>query len=83
MRWIGQSDRGNTVKYVPWLLLCLVLCGCESYYATNAEKQYLRSHNGAAVQVPPPLTAAEINHFYDLPTQNQAAEINTEPPKSK
>lgn len=60
--------------------LVLLLCGCSSRYASNGEHLYLGSKNGANLVVPPPLTSSNINHFYDLPAQDKAAEVNIAPP---
>lgn len=57
----------------------LVLSGC-SRYATNGENLYLGSRNGPKLEVPPPLTRANISNFYDLPQQNQDARVSIAPP---
>lgn len=57
----------------------LVLTGC-SRYSSNGENLYLQSRNGQKVQVPPPLTSANISNFYDLPEQTQKATVSIAPP---
>ncbi|WP_454780292.1 hypothetical protein [Legionella sp. WA2022007384] len=59
----------------------LVLFGC-SRYASNGEHLYLSSRNGPSLEVPPPLTRANISSFYDLPEQNQNARVSIAPPVS-
>ncbi|KTC85855.1 MULTISPECIES: hypothetical protein [Legionella] len=66
-------------KNVVLLISALLLAGC-SAYTSNGEKQYLQSKNGATVAVPPPLTDSNISHFYDLPQQNQNAQVSITPP---
>ena len=63
-----------------WLILSisLFLFGC-STYATRGEQQYLKSKNGETVRVPAPLSAKELNHFYDLAAQEGTAEISIDP----
>jgi len=56
-----------------------ILAGC-SKYSGNAESLYLNSHNGPSIEVPPPLTSANIGHFYDLPQEYQSAIVDIEPP---
>ena len=60
--------------------LSLFLSACGSYYASNGENHYLSSRNGAMLVVPPPLTKSNISDFYDLPPQNQAANVSIVPP---
>ncbi|MDP3267781.1 MAG: hypothetical protein Q8M40_01905 [Legionella sp.] len=66
------------------LIVCvvalLVLSACSARYSSNGENLYLQSHNGAKVTVPPPLTNANINNFYDLPPQTKDARVNIAPP---
>ncbi|HHF7367200.1 TPA: hypothetical protein ACPSKY_002326 [Legionella bozemanae] len=59
----------------------LLLSGC-SRYASNGEHLYLSSRNGPSLEVPPPLTRANISNFYDLPQQNQDAQVSIAPPVS-
>ncbi|WP_420324033.1 hypothetical protein [Legionella oakridgensis] len=63
-------------------LLALLLSSCASYYSSNGEKKYLESRNGPNLVVPPPLTSANISHFYDLPPQNQDPRVRIEPPQN-
>ena len=58
----------------------LVLSACSGRYSSNGESLYLKSRNGAKLEVPPPLTRANISDFYNLPPQNQAAKVNIAPP---
>ncbi|WP_131781349.1 hypothetical protein [Legionella gresilensis] len=60
-------------------ILGLVAC---SQYASTGEKIYLQSRNGATINVPPPLTAANIGHFYDLPTPAANFNIKSVEPSS-
>ena len=57
----------------------LLTCSC-SHYASNGEQLYLKSKNGPNLVVPPPLTQANITHFYDLPAQTEQAQIDITPP---
>ncbi|MBI2786910.1 MAG: hypothetical protein HYX60_11675 [Legionella longbeachae] len=57
----------------------LVISGC-GRYISKGETLYLGSRNGPTLEVPPPLTRANINNFYDLPQQNQDARVSIDPP---
>lgn len=57
----------------------LTLTAC-SKYAGNGDNHYLNSRNSAPLVVPPPLTNANISHFYDLPAQTQSATVSLAPP---
>lgn len=59
--------------------IALVLSGC-GRYASNGEDLYLSSRNGVMLEVPPPLTRANISNFYDLPPQTQNAHVSIAPP---
>ncbi|AWN73368.1 hypothetical protein LEAN103870_15610 [Legionella anisa] len=59
----------------------LLFSGC-SRYASNGEHLYLSSRNGPQLDVPPPLTRTNISSFYDLPQQNQNAQVSIAPPVS-
>lgn len=61
------------------VLSVLALSAC-SRYATNGEGSYLRSKNGAKIEVPRPLTDSNISDFYDLPAQDQDARVSIAPP---
>lgn len=63
------------------IFVALVLAGC-SRYASNGENLYLSSRNGPSLEVPSPLTRANISSFYDLPQQNQDARVSISPPVS-
>lgn len=58
----------------------LVLSACSGRYASNGENLYLKSRNGEKLDVPPPLTRANISDFYNLPPQNQNAQVSIAPP---
>ncbi|RUR19011.1 hypothetical protein ELY21_05660 [Legionella sp. km535] len=62
------------------VLAILALSACNSRYSSNGENVYLHSHNGTKIVVPPPLTNANISNFYDLPSQNQDAQVSIAPP---
>ena len=63
------------------LLPCL-LAGCAGQYTSNGEQHYMQSKNGRDLVVPPPLSGANISHFYDLPAQTQNAKVSIIPPTS-
>lgn len=62
------------------LLATLALSACSSRYSSNGENLYLQSRNGVKLEVPPPLTSANLSSFYDLPPQNQSARVSIAPP---
>jgi uncharacterized lipoprotein len=64
------------------VVVSLFLSACSAQYTSNGEQQYLKSRNGVSLVVPPPLTSANMSHFYDLPAQNQDAQVSIEPPAS-
>ncbi|ARG98040.1 hypothetical protein [Legionella micdadei] len=68
------------MKKIALLLISAQLLAACSAYTSNGEKQYLQSRNGPKVVVPPPLTDANISHFYDLPNQTQSAQVGIVPP---
>lgn len=68
------------MKKIVVIGLSILACGCSSRYASNGEHLYLNSRSGATLVVPPPLTEANISHFYDLPRQDQKAEVDIVPP---
>lgn len=68
-------------KIVFFLISMLLLTACARLTGAN-HKRYLQSRNGAIVVVPPPLTASNISHFYDLPPQNQNPLVNIAPPSA-
>lgn len=59
----------------------LVLSACSGRYSSNGESLYLKSRNGEKLEVPPPLTRANISDFYNLPPQNQDARVSITPPR--
>lgn len=67
------------MKKIAVMMLVIGLSAC-SQYASNADKQYLNSRNGATLIVPSPLTSLQISHFYDLPKQDNHATVNIAPP---
>ncbi|MFT4060095.1 MAG: membrane lipoprotein lipid attachment site-containing protein [Legionella sp.] len=69
------------MKKISCILCALfVLSGCSGRYASNGENLYLQSRNGPNLEVPPPLTRANISDFYNLPPQEQDAHVNIAPP---
>lgn len=58
-----------------------LMSSCATHYTSSGEHRYLKSYNGRMLVVPPPLTEANISHFYDLPQQNQNAVVNITPPQ--
>ena len=72
----------NIIKNVGLMLLSVLLTACHIKYTSNGENQYLKSRNGVDIVVPPPLTPNDMSHFYDLPPQQQNAQITIEPPNS-
>lgn len=68
------------MKKLVILVLSSLLMACSAQYTSNGEQHYLRSKNGLNLVIPPPLTSANISHFYDLPPQNQNADIGVAPP---
>lgn len=68
------------MKKIGFFVLSIMLLTACSQYASNGEQLYLRSKNGTIVVVPPPLTDSNISHFYDLPPQNQNAQVSIAPP---
>lgn len=65
--------------------MCISMCtlslmSCASYYASNRDKMYLKSKNGVALVVPPPLSTNNLGYFYNLPPQNQKGTVNIKPP---
>jgi len=65
-------------KNTLWVLLFAT--SCSSYYNQNGDERYLVSKNGPTVVVPQPLSSYNMSHFYDLPLQDQAARVETQPP---
>lgn len=63
------------------LLPVLLLTACGGQYTSNGEQHYMQSKNGKDPVIPPPLSGANISHFYDLPAQNQNANVSIKPPK--
>ena len=72
---------GNVLKKLSCVVLAgLVLSACSSRYSSNGEHLYLNSRNGVKLEVPHPLTGANITNFYDLPAQDQDARVSIAPP---
>lgn len=85
MVFIKKLSRGNVVKKLGFILgAASLMTACSvfnsSEYASNNKEQYLKSHNGAQLVVPPPLTTSNISDFYNLPVQNQNAKVSITPP---
>ena len=70
-------------KKVGLIILSALLAACNIKYTSNGEHQYLQSRNGVDIVVPPPLTANNISHFYDVPSQDHGAQVSIEPPTVK
>jgi len=62
------------------ILPLLLAGGCGGQYTSNGEQHYMQSKNGRDPVIPPPLSGANISHFYDLPSQNQNAKVSIIPP---
>lgn len=69
------------LKTGSMIFLSALLASCSSYYASNADKQYLNSKNGPMLVVPKPLTESNISHFYNLPPQTHDPRVSNEPPQ--
>ncbi len=74
--------RNVVVKRIGFIVVSALLLAACSNFSSTGEKYYLLSRNGAVVAVPPPLTDTNISHFYDLPQQNQNAQVDITPPIS-
>jgi uncharacterized lipoprotein len=69
------------VKKLGFVVLAtLALSACSSRYSSNGENLYLQSRNGEKLEVPGPLTSANISYFYELPQQTQDARVSIAPP---
>ncbi|MBA2657959.1 MAG: hypothetical protein H0U70_13395 [Tatlockia sp.] len=69
------------IKFCFLLSSILLMTAC-SQFDSNGDKFYLKSKNGSRVVVPPPLTNANISHFYDLPLQTKDPVVNIAPPRA-
>jgi uncharacterized lipoprotein len=70
------------VKKLSFIVFSLlVLTACSGRYSSNGESLYLKSRNGVHLVVPPPLTKENISDFYNLPPQNQDAQVSIAPPR--
>jgi uncharacterized lipoprotein len=72
----------KNIKTVAWSVVCLTLSACATQYASNDKQQYLESRNAPALNVPAPLTNANISGFYDLPAPDKAAKVSILPPQA-
>lgn len=68
------------MKKIGIIVFASLLTTACSQFSTTGERLYLRSQNGVGLVVPPPLVAANMSHFYDLPQQNQPATVSIVPP---
>ena len=68
------------MMFILWA--ALLLNACTSRYASNGEAIYMQSHNGALLDVPPPLTKSNISYFYVLPQQSENPRVSIVPPGS-
>lgn len=64
-----------------WLIAVCCLTSCAVKYASNDKAQYLLSKNGPQIEVPPPLTSANISNFYELPNPAEERKIGVTPPR--
>ena len=71
------------MKKLVIAVISLLVSACTAQYTSNGEQKYMSSRNGVTLVVPPPLTSANISHFYDLPPQNQNAAVSTKPPRNR
>lgn len=72
----------NVVKKIVCVSLSsLLLASCSSHYASNRDNLYLKSRNGVALVVPPPMTTGNLGYFYNLPLQTQDASVDIKPPQ--
>jgi uncharacterized lipoprotein len=69
----------NDVKKLLCIGVCFVLSSCSSL-SLRGDNLYKNSVNGPNIQVPPPLSQAEISHFYDLPQVSATGETDLMPP---
>lgn len=69
------------MKKLAMAVMSLLVSACTAQYTSNGEQKYMASRNGVSLVVPPPLTSANISHFYDLPPQNQKATVSIKPPR--
>ncbi len=69
------------MKKLSYVVLCALALSACSRYASNGESVYLQSKNGVKLDVPHPLTSANMSNFYDLPAQNQDARVSIAPPR--
>jgi uncharacterized lipoprotein len=70
------------VKKMSLVLISLLPLAACTQFASNGDRQYLHSRNGAMVVVPPPLTDTNSSHFYDLPAQNKDPVVSIIPPQN-
>lgn len=68
------------MKKIGIILVASLLTAACSQFSTTGDRLYLRSQNGSGLVVPPPLVASNMSHFYDLPQQNQPAQVSIIPP---
>lgn len=67
-------------KFFFGIIILCSLTACNSKFASNGEKKYLSNRNGDLLVVPPPLTNANISHYYDLSEPKGNPEITIVPP---
>ena len=72
----------NVVKKLLCIGCCIVLSACTNL-SMQGERLYQHSVNGPNLVVNPPLSQAEISHFYDLPSVGSTGPVNTTPPNMK
>ena len=71
---------GNVVKTLGFIFVMVLSLGGCSHYSSNGEDLYLKGKQGARLQVPAPLTNDNVGHLYDLPDQDQKAQVSIAPP---
>lgn len=68
------------MKKISFLLLAPCLLSACAQLLSIGEKDYLHSKNGPSITIQPPLTDANVSHFYDLPAQTKPARVSIKPP---
>lgn len=68
------------MRVMMLLVLGALMSGCASHYASNADRDYLKAHNGPALQIPSPLSHQEVTHYYDLPSPTGPGGVSIVPP---
>jgi hypothetical protein len=61
-------------------LIAMLLPACLVQTSGVGDALYKKSRNGPKLVVPPPRTAEEISHFYDIPAPRAIPEVTIQPP---